>query len=671
MGYASGDAGRILESCIDGFHRYRLEAPAHPDYVSESLCAMIGCTADDLIGSPGDALAERVHPEDRSAYRAFLGEMAAEERRMTLRYRLVRTNGTVLYIQESMTSRRSEQGDMQGFAVLTDVSDLHRENRALHALNVTVPCGIVKYTCSENPRVTYVNQRMLKMLRMPDDTPEALAQIEQHKSNVYLFISPEERDRFRRFLEQVYASDEPVAGEITALRGDGTRMRLYGWICKMTGEDGQEEFQSICIDVTDRYERKHAAEQRRYLRALSQVYDEIAEFDLQKGTVRFLQGHYYEKLGRMAEMPMLLEDTVRLWIDTAVVEEDQERIRAAFEELLGHKTFKGEERLLQTEFRARFSDGTIRDYLGVFLWMNESGGLFCCRNITHQQEADRLRAENSALRSIAEQMRQLVMHYTDGMLAFEIQNDCVRPLYISDNICRFFGYGREEWLSVMQSMTPIRDFVSKCHIAYDDFLELLENREGEFHYADVMTHETHRMRALCTSCGYGEDQRNYVVLYDVTGKESAAQSDDSSAVPNVYVRTFGYFDVFIDGSPIAFRNEKAKELFALLVDRRGGFVSSAEAIAVLWEDEPASPVTLARYRKVALRLKNTLEEYGIADVVESVDGKRRIVSQRIRCDLYDYLSAEPQYAQLFKGSYLQNYSWGEMTLAELSGWKES
>ena len=48
MAYASGDAGRILESCIDGFHRYRLEAPAHPDYVSESLCAMIGCTADEI-----------------------------------------------------------------------------------------------------------------------------------------------------------------------------------------------------------------------------------------------------------------------------------------------------------------------------------------------------------------------------------------------------------------------------------------------------------------------------------------------------------------------------------------------------------------------------------------------------------------------------------------------
>ena len=104
-----------------------------------------------------------------------------------------------------------------------------------------------------------------------------------------------------------------------------------------------------------------------------------------------------------------------------------------------------------------------------------------------------------------------------------------------------------------------------------------------------------------------------------------------------------------------------------MVDRRGGFVSSEEAISFLWEDELVNPVTLARYRKVALRLKNILEEYGISDVMETVDGKRRIVTEKVRCDLYDYLSGKEEFAQLFKGNYLTNYSWGENTLAELTG----
>ena len=154
----------------------------------------------------------------------------------------------------------------------------------------------------------------------------------------------------------------------------------------------------------------------------------------------------------------------------------------------------------------------------------------------------------------------------------------------------------------------------------------------------------------------------YVMLYHVDGG-----TDSTKPGPRVRIRTCGYFDVFVDDKPIAFRNEKSKELFALLTDRRGGFVSSEEAISFLWEDEPANSVTLARYRKVALRLKNILEVYGISDIVESVNGKRRLVTDKVQCDLYDYLSGQAEFAQLFKGSYLSNYSWGEVTLAELMG----
>ena len=153
------------------------------------------------------------------------------------------------------------------------------------------------------------------------------------------------------------------------------------------------------------------------------------------------------------------------------------------------------------------------------------------------------------------------------------------------------------------------------------------------------------------------------MLYKID--EKAQNHSDLQEISHVYIRTFGYFDVFVNDHPIAFRNKKSKELLALLVDRKGGFISSEEAISFLWEDEPVSSVTLARYRKVALRLKNILEEYAISDIVETIDGKRRIVTEKIRCDLYDYLSQENEFSGLFKGSYLTNYSWGETTLGEL------
>ena len=149
----------------------------------------------------------------------------------------------------------------------------------------------------------------------------------------------------------------------------------------------------------------------------------------------------------------------------------------------------------------------------------------------------------------------------------------------------------------------------------------------------------------------------------------APEPGPESARRHVFIRSFGYFDVFVDDRPVMFRNEKAKELFALLVDRRGGYVSASEAIGILWEDEPASSVVLARYRKVALRLKNLLEEYGISDIVEYVNGQRRIIVEKADCDLFSYLVQEPDKRQPFSGSYLTNYSWGEVTLGELMNLK--
>ena len=100
-------------------------------------------------------------------------------------------------------------------------------------------------------------------------------------------------------------------------------------------------------------------------------------------------------------------------------------------------------------------------------------------------------------------------------------------------------------------------------------------------------------------------------------------------MPRIEIRTFGYFDVFVDGRPIAFRSEKAKELLALLVDRRGGFVTSADIITALWEDEPITAQTRTRCRKVALRLNRALEANGAAHIMESVRGKRRIVPEAV------------------------------------------
>ena len=73
----------------------------------------------------------------------------------------------------------------------------------------------------------------------------------------------------------------------------------------------------------------------------------------------------------------------------------------------------------------------------------------------------------------------------------------------------------------------------------------------------------------------------------------------------VSIRTFGYFDVFVGDTPIVFRNKKSKELLALLVDRKGGYVTSEEAISFLWEDG---------MKMIYKQLITTLDELGVKPI---------------------------------------------------------
>ena len=68
------------------------------------------------------------------------------------------------------------------------------------------------------------------------------------------------------------------------------------------------------------------------------------------------------------------------------------------------------------------------------------------------------------------------------------------------------------------------------------------------------------------------------------------------------------------------------------------------------------------YNVVSYRLRRTLAEEGISDLLEVEYGKCRIRAERIFCDYYSYLEGNEE---LFLGSYMQQYSWAEPTLATM------
>ena len=157
----------ILSRQISGFHQYRLNEPVHLTYVSRNLCDMLGYAEDELLDDSRDLYEPLVHPADREKYSGLIREGTKGEQTLTGEYRLVKKDGTVICVRDTLTSRRLDDGTYEGNSVLTDISDLKKENSDLQFLNETIPCGFMKYTCEKQPRLTYINQKMIDILRCP------------------------------------------------------------------------------------------------------------------------------------------------------------------------------------------------------------------------------------------------------------------------------------------------------------------------------------------------------------------------------------------------------------------------------------------------------------------------------------------------------------------------
>lgn len=136
-------------------------------------------------------------------------------------------------------------------------------------------------------------------------------------------------------------------------------------------------------------------------------------------------------------------------------------------------------------------------------------------------------------------------------------------------------------------------------------------------------------------------------------------------VPRIRVQTFGNFEVFLDGKRLHFANAKAKELFALLVDRRGAGLTTVEIAAVLWEEQPYSIILKNRVQKSIMQMRNVLREVGCDDIIYKKHNSTALNTEKILCDCYEFLKGNQQFANTFTGEYMVQYSWAECTTASL------
>ena len=131
------------------------------------------------------------------------------------------------------------------------------------------------------------------------------------------------------------------------------------------------------------------------------------------------------------------------------------------------------------------------------------------------------------------------------------------------------------------------------------------------------------------------------------------------------VRCFGNFDVFVDGNPVKFKRSKTKELLAYLIDRRGSRCTIGELMAVLWEDGVRTPSRRTQVRNLISDLRSALSEAGAENVIVRGRDEIAIAPDSVQCDYYRFLEGDPAAVNLYRGEYMSQYSWAEMTAGSL------
>ena len=139
----------------------------------------------------------------------------------------------------------------------------------------------------------------------------------------------------------------------------------------------------------------------------------------------------------------------------------------------------------------------------------------------------------------------------------------------------------------------------------------------------------------------------------------------TSKIHKVEVKTFGNFDILVDGKLVKFARSKSKELLAYLIDKKGTSVSSSELIVNLWEEHDVCKTTRSMLHNLIVDIKDTLVKYDVLDIFEMDRNAYRINCEKVSCDYFDLLNGKKSALNKFTGEYMAAYEWAIFTASTL------
>lgn len=515
------------------------------------------------------------------------------------------------------------------------------------------PYGCMRCSVEDCPKVIFANEQMLHLLNTAAESENWSVFISQ---NLFFMVPFDDHAVFREYIQKARCQTEPLAVEHRIRTADGAVVPVIGWMQVMKGESGAEELRMMYMPAPKRVDARQAGREQAYLNVLKGTYDLVFEIDHAECAIECIFSKDENLFRYVPGVRIVMSDAVKRAVLEQVFEEDRAALEVFWTVLLDPKASL-EDGFLEQTF-SLICDAALREYHVIASRLDEKTTILCGKDMTEAHYAALLEEEVDRLRIMQMSMADMEQGEPTKALSFRMVQDKVFPATGRNAVCQYCGFTDDEYLYMKEQGISLESFLEKCHIMYGKYITALQ--EGEVEFGEEGNGLVKMYISKHATLSGQKAEYTILLLYPIYDMPA-----EKSAKRKVLIRTFGHFDVFVDGEPVVFHYEKSKEMLAVLVDRNGGYVSNPYLISCLWESEPYGEKIQGRCRQAAHRLTETLKQYGIEDIIEKTEGKRRLVPELVDCDYYNYIKGRRIPGQQFNGAYMADYSWGEETLSGL------
>lgn len=142
-------------------------------------------------------------------------------------------------------------------------------------------------------------------------------------------------------------------------------------------------------------------------------------------------------------------------------------------------------------------------------------------------------------------------------------------------------------------------------------------------------------------------------------------SDVPALSGRLRVQCFGRFEVYYNGEPLKFGRRQTKELFAFLIDKECALCTAEEICSALWENETDLKTAKTRLRQLISDLRKTVSSIGMSDLLIRSSGLIGLRRDMTDCDYYRMLEGNMDAVNSYRGEYMSQYVWAEITAGRL------